>query len=233
MAYVLPTIPSFKVQFERDFPFATPLTKPGVVGARATASIVGQAISSVTVTAPGSGYGARVPSIVYYAGGGYGAILQVVLTGGAVSAVNVLDGGYGFLKAPVIYIAVGGDNTDLDKVTDTDIARAFNTALMFNMTERLFGSQEAYTQAYNLLAAHYLCINILNSGSGLNGTAAAWATQAKTVGNVHEAYGIPDRVMRSPVLSRFSQTTYGALFLELISPQLIGNVKSFRGVTHP
>jgi hypothetical protein len=231
--FVLPTIPDFKSQFQRDFPFATPLSKSGVVGAEASASINGSGeVSVITVTEAGSGYTGLVPAVVIYGGGGISAAALATITTGAVASIAVTKPGFGYQKVPRVYIPVGGDNTDNEKVTDYDLARAFNAAEGFNASPSFFSTQSAYTYANNLLAAHYLCENLQASGVGLGGK-AEWLTQSKTVGNVSEAYAIPDRVLKSPFLAKLSKTTYGAQFLELVSPQLIGNIKSFHGVTHP
>ncbi len=238
MTLVLPTISEFKAQFVRDFPYATPAEKTGMVGAEATAEISsGGVVTGVTITEPGSGYSiTQPPSVVIYGGGGVGAkaTATVALVGSdnVVTAITVTNPGFGYKTAPVVYVTLGGDNTDNEKVTDFDLARAFTAAAQFNMSQSLFGSQAAFSYAMNLLAAHYLCQTLQAGGTGLGGK-AEWLTNSKTVGNVTESYTIPERVMKSPYLSKLSKTTYGAQFLELVSPQLIGNFQSFHGITHP
>lgn len=238
MPYIAPAIPDFKAQFVRDFPYAVPLTGPGGgSGAVVAATNNGpnNAINSLTVTAPGANY-PKVPDIIIYGGGGVGALAQAVLTSKALTGATLLAGGYGYtlLSAVTVYISNGlGDNSKVkEAVTDYDIVSAFGAALDFNMTQSLWGSQSAYTRAVNLLAAHYLCLNVQAGGTGLGGK-AEWLTQAKTVGNVTESYNIPDRIMRSPFLAKLSKTTYGAQFLELVSPLLIGNYGAFPRRTLP
>lgn len=234
MSYLLPTIADFKAQFVRDFPFATPPAVTGVVGATATASINNSgSVTGVVVNTTGSGLPDQpAPSAVIYGGGGIGALLSVTVVSGAVTLISVTNGGYGYTIAPLVYVALGGDNTNTKRVSDFDIARAFNAAEAFNMTRNLSGSQAAFTYAYNLLSAHYLCETLQASMTGLAGK-AEWLTSSKTVGNVSEAYQIPPRVLNSPFLSKLSRTTYGAQFLELFSPQLIGNMASFHRPTLP
>jgi hypothetical protein len=234
MAYQLPTIGDFKAQFVRDFPYATPLRYKGVTAATATASLnASYEVQSITVVTPGAGYNAsQPPSVIIYGGGGIGAAATPVVVGGAVTQINVDAGGVNYRKAPLVYISVGGDDTDTEKVTDYDIARAFTAAMQFNFTEGLFGTQAAFVWAYNLLAAHYLCETVIAGGTGLSGQ-STWLTNSKTVGNVTESYTIPDRILKSPFLSKLSKTTYGAQFLELVSPQLIGNFQSFHRDTLP
>ena len=233
MSYQLPSIADFKAQFARDFPFATPAAVVGVVGATATASIDAGSVSGIAVGTPGSGLSDTAPpSVVVYGGGGVGALAVAVMTAGAVASVTVAQAGYGYVTAPQVYIALGGDNTNSDRVTDFDIARAFNAAESFNMTRTLSGDQSAFTYAYNLLAAHYLCVTLQASGTGLGGK-AEWLTNSKTVGNVSESFNIPPRVLNSPFLSKLSRTTYGSQFLELFAPSLVGNFASFHRPTLP
>lgn len=227
MAYVNPSIPSFKSQFVRDFPFAVPLAGGGS-GAQLSLTLgaPGGGVQSVAVSAGGSGY-PKAPTVLLFGGGGVGAVLAVTVVSEVVTAVAVVNAGFGYVHQPTIYISNGeGDNTNLTKVTDYDLQAAIIAATLFNINSCLFSSQAAYTYAYNLLVAHYLCENIAAGNTGLFGK-AEWLTSAKTVGNVTEHYEIPDRVLRSPYLSKLSKTTYGAQFLELVSPQLIGNIAPF------
>lgn len=233
MAYLLPSIADFKAQFARDFPFATPAAVAGVVGATATASINAGGVSTIVVDTPGSGLSDTAPlSAVVYGGGGVGALATVTVAAGIVTGIAVDAAGYGYAIAPRVYVALGGDNTNNERVTDFDIARAFNAAESFNMTRNLSGSQAAFTYAYGLLAAHYLCETLQASGSGLGGK-ADWLTNSRSVGNVSESYNIPPRVLNSPFLSKLSRTTYGAQFLELFSASLIGNFQSFHRASLP
>lgn len=231
MSYVLPTIADFKAQFKRDFPYATPLS---ATAAQAVASIgSGQTVTGITVTSPGSRYGANPAtfSVVIYGGGGIGAQANATAAGGIVTAITVTSPGIEYVTAPNVYVPFGGDNTDAKKVSDFDIASAF-VAMSINLTQALFATQAAFTRCYNLLAAHYLCESLIAAGVGLGGQ-AQWLTESKTVGNVTESFKIPDRVLKSPLLAKLSKTTYGAQFLELMSPQLIGNFQSFHRATLP
>lgn len=227
MSYVNPSIPNFKAQFVRDFPYAVPFAGGGS-GAELSVALgaAGGGIQAVTVVAGGTLY-PKAPTVLLFGGLGVGAVLAAVMTAQAISSVNIVNPGFGYTQQPSIYISNGmGDNTDLTKVTDYDLQAAIVAAMSFNINPCLFSSQTAYTYAYNLLVAHYLCENIAAGNTGIFGK-AEWLTSAKTVGNVTEHYEIPDRVIRSPYLSKLSKTTYGAQFLELVSPQLIGNIAPF------
>lgn len=227
MSYVNPSIPGFKAQFVRDFPYGVPLVGGGS-GAELSVTLgaAGGGIQAVAVVAGGTSY-PKAPTVLLFGGSGVGAVLAAVMTAQAISSVNIVNPGFGYTQQPSIYISNGmGDNTDLAKVTDYDLQAAIVAAMSFNINPCLFSSQTAYTYAYNLLVAHYLCENIAAGNTGIFGK-AEWLTSAKTVGNVTEHYEIPDRVIRSPYLSKLSKTTYGAQFLELVSPQLIGNIAPF------
>lgn len=232
MTYLLPTLSDFKAQFVRDFPYATPLSPKGVVGASVTPVLTGDKVSSIAVNSGGSGYDKQSPEVVIYGGGGIGAQATATVTGGAITAIAITNQGFGYTSLPSVYIAAGGDNTNDEKVTDYDLSRAFTAAFGFNVAQGLFGSQAAFTYAMNLLAAHYLCATVRAGGTGIFGQ-ADWVVNSKTAGNVSSAYAIPQRVLRHPLLSKLSKTTYGAQFLELVSPQLIGNLGTFYGPARP
>lgn len=232
--YILPSILDFKAQFRGDFPYAVPLVGGGS-GAAVTAVLTGDQITSYTVDAPGSGY-PTIPTIIVQYGSGFGALAQATLTTGELATVTPITKGYGYSLTPTppsIYISNGmGDNTNPNKVSDFDIAYAMNQAFLFNITQALVSSQTAFTNLYNLLAAHYLVRAMTSRVSGLSGK-GDWITKSKTVGNVSASYEIPDRILRSPLLSKLSQTTYGANFLELMAPQLVGNFAAFHRCTLP
>lgn len=111
--------------------------------------------------------------------------------------------------------------TDINtQVTDADINSAFIRVNM-NINQGLFSDQVSYTYSYNLLAAHYLCENLRASSQGINGQ-FSWLENSKTVGNVSEAFSIPQWVLDNPLMSQLSKTNYGAQYLETVLPQLSG-----------
>jgi hypothetical protein len=229
VSYQLPAVLDFKTLFVRDFPYAV-LVAGGGSGAVGVPTIGGtqNGITSWAVGSGGASYPAnKIPDGIVQYGNGYGATVMMTVVAGVVTAIAVVNAGYGYATAPFppqLYISNGtGDNTDQTKVTDFDIATAQAKALGFNMTQALFATQQAFSLAYGLLSAHYLCESLQASGVGLGGK-AEWLTNTKTVGNVSESFSIPDRILRSPYLSKLSKTTYGAQFLELVSPLLIGNM---------
>ena len=123
------------------------------------------------------------------------------------------------------------DQSDMTLVRDKDINTAFGQTVA-NFNAGLFPSQALYTEAFLLLSAHYLCMNLLASSQGLAGS-AQWLTNSKAVGNVSEGFAIPERIMRSPFLSIYSRTLYGMNYLSIIAPLLVGNVGLVCGDTTP
>lgn len=122
-----------------------------------------------------------------------------------------------------------GDNASV--VMDSDITNALNMAGV-NFNEALWDTQATFAQMYLLLAAHFLVLSIRASSAGLNSQFSG-LTASKGVGNVNEAYVIPDRVKNSPFLMGLYSTDYGAQYVTLLWPVLTGNVATIRGNTTP
>lgn len=122
--------------------------------------------------------------------------------------------------------------TDMNtSVLDADIANAFNMVdLAINMA--LWPNQTAFTMAYNLLAAHYLVLNIRSSSQGLNGQ-YNWAQNSKSVAGVSEGFTIPQRLIDNPEFMALSKTNYGASYLNMLWPRLIGQSFVVYGSTRP
>jgi hypothetical protein len=74
------------------------------VQATATATRSAQVVSSITVTAAGSGY-ASVPAVTISGGAGSGATATAVLTNGSVTSITVNNGGSGYTTDPTVTIA--------------------------------------------------------------------------------------------------------------------------------
>lgn len=123
------------------------------------------------------------------------------------------------------------DQTDKTRVRDLDIQRGLDSANV-NFNPGLWASQANFSEGFLLLSAHYLCTNILNSSQGLGGQ-GSWLVNSKAVGNVSSSFSIPDRILRSPFLSLLSKTLYGAEYLSIIAPLLVGNVRVVCGQTTP
>lgn len=116
-------------------------------------------------------------------------------------------------------------------VLDSDITKAFGQT-NFNINPGLFANQEQYTVGYLLLAAHYLVIDLRMSSQGLNGQ-YGFLEQSKSVGSVSQSFAIPSWVTDNVYMSMLMKTNYGAKYLELLTPQLIGQCFAVIGTTLP
>ncbi len=122
--------------------------------------------------------------------------------------------------------------TDPDTtILDVDISKAFQF-VNINMNEALFGDQSSYNVGYLLLSAHYLVMNIRASSQGINGQ-FNFLQQSKSVGSISEAFGIPQRILDNADWSILCKTNYGAQFIQLVLPQLAGQMYTVYGSTRP
>lgn len=116
-------------------------------------------------------------------------------------------------------------------IQDSDITKAF-TFVNVNMNPDLFGDQGSYNIGYLLLSAHYLVMNLRASSQGIAGQ-FSFLEQSKSVGSVSQAFAIPQRVLDNPDWAILCKTNYGAQFIQLILPQLTGQMFSVQGSTRP
>lgn len=116
-------------------------------------------------------------------------------------------------------------------VLDSDITKAF-TMTNVNLNQDLFGDQGTYNIAYYLLSAHYLVTNLQASSQGINGQ-FNFSEAGKSVGNVSQQFSIPQRLLDNPYFSFLMKTNYGAQYLQLVLPQLSGQMFIARGSTRP
>lgn len=126
-----------------------------------------------------------------------------------------------------------GDPTkpQLRTVRDKDISAAMTRAdVLFAV--RVMASQEMYTTCYLLLTAHFVCEIIRASYAGVSGQ-FSWLQQSKSAGDVAESFAIPDFIKRNPLLASLSTTKYGAQYVAMIAPYLIGNVEIAFGDSTP
>lgn len=112
-------------------------------------------------------------------------------------------------------------------IQDSDIAKAMvQTNVTIN--QGLFANQASYNIGYLLLSAHYLVLNLRVSSQGINGQ-FNWLQNSKGVGQVNEAFTIPQRILDNPYLSMLTKTNYGAEYLQLILPQICGQMTAVYG----
>lgn len=123
-----------------------------------------------------------------------------------------------------------GTNVD-ENVLDQDILKAFGQTVI-NLNQALFADQASYNIGFLLLAAHYLVVDLRMSSQGINGQ-YAWLEQSKSVGSVSQSFAIPQRIQDDPYFAMLMQTNYGAKYLQLVIPQLAGQMYISYGSTRP
>lgn len=118
-----------------------------------------------------------------------------------------------------------------DYVADEDITRAFGEAAV-NFNQALWGDDTSIKLGYLYLTAHYM-VQDLRAGAGGVAATPSFLLTSKSVGNVSESYGIPQRYMDSPQFSYLATTPYGLKYLSLVVSRLVGNVVAVAGGTNP
>jgi len=226
MAYTVPAVADFKAQFVRDFPYALP-----GYGGSGTAVVSSGVITSVAVTTAGSSYLVS-PTVTITDPTGSGATVTCTLgAGGSITNFSVSSGGSNYTAPVVVLSGGGGDASNPGKVQDADINTGLALAYV-NCNPAFFQTQQLYTLGFLYLAAHYMVVNLRNSMQGI-ASKYNWLTSNRSVGSITEGYEIPERVRKSPILSQLSTTTYGAQYLTMTIPQLIGNYATFYRQTLP
>lgn len=122
--------------------------------------------------------------------------------------------------------------TDLNTcVLDVEIMNAFNvTDTMINQS--MWPNQTAFQIGYGYLSAHYLVLNLRASSQGTSGV-WEFLTTGKSVGPVNSSFQIPQQIIDNPNYAAYMQTWYGAMYINLLWPQLVGNTFTVLGSTRP
>lgn len=115
------------------------------------------------------------------------------------------------------------------QVIAPDIANAF-ALVNVDINPSLWPDQPTYTQAYLYLTAHFLVTNLRNSTQGLNGQ-FNFTQNSKGVSNVNEGFAVPQWVQDHPKLGMYFKTNYGAMYMSLMMPYLIGPIFTVPGRT--
>lgn len=115
-------------------------------------------------------------------------------------------------------------------VLDIDISKALNEAAA-NFNPALFENQTVFSMAFLYLGAHYMIMDLRASSQGVSGQ-FNWLQASKAVGNVNEAFNIPQKILDNPMYSYYSKSNYGAKYLSLILPRLVGQIYAVAGRTH-
>lgn len=218
MAFTTPTVSDFKAQFARDFPYAVP-----AFGAAGSLTVVAGVITAIGLAAPGQGY-LTAPSVAVVDPTGGGAVVTATVANGAVTGFVVAGGGAGYTAPSLLVTGGAGDNSDLKRVTDSDIAGAIQDAA-FNVNQALFDTQANWARAFLYLAAHNLVQRVLTFGEGIR-SRGTWLENSKAVGDVSASFTIPASILESPFLALISKTGYGLRYLEIVSPLLVGNMQT-------
>lgn len=116
-------------------------------------------------------------------------------------------------------------------VLDSDITKAF-VMTNVNFNPDFFADQGSYNVGYLLLSAHYLVMNLRASSQGMNGQ-FNFLQNSKAVGQVSEGFAIPQRILDNPEWAILMKTNYGAQYMQLILPQLSGQIFIAYGSTRP
>lgn len=119
----------------------------------------------------------------------------------------------------------------IDKVMDSDIQKGMDLATI-NLNVGLFCTQQQYTIGFLLLSAHYLVLDLRASSQGIAGN-YPWLTTSKSVGSVSEGLAIPPRILDNPIFAMLTKTNYGAQYLDMVLPQITGQMFTVHGRTLP
>jgi hypothetical protein len=129
------------------------------------------------------------------------------------------------------YYAEGEGGCPNESVTDADLQKAFDLALI-NFNNGLFADATSLKAAFLNLVAHYLCVDLQTAAQGARSVGYAPVT-SRTVGAVSESYAIPDWVSKDPVWGPLHTTRYGQKYAAIVRPLCIGNVLVATGATTP
>lgn len=120
-----------------------------------------------------------------------------------------------------------------EMVTDNDVQRALNLGEML-YNDGLWDSDTQKETAFGYVSAHFLELNIKNSGGlkGLNGglrTVGNGPISAKSVGPTSLTYALPESITNDRILSGLMKTEFGMTYLQLITPRMVGNMVALGG----
>lgn len=126
------------------------------------------------------------------------------------------------------------DSTD-NYLSDEDIEKAINEARAgFNAELFENNPKQGFCEVkmvFLYLVAFYVVLDIKNSSSGLSSNAYTTFTASKSVGNVHESYGIPQWVQSNPMYALYLDNGYGKKYLSFLIPKITGFFYLSKGAT--
>ena len=86
------------------------------------------------------------------------------------------------------------------------------------------------TNVFLYLVAFYLVVNLQNSAKGIS-SQTNFPISSKSAGGVAVSYSIPERYLKSPIMSQYTQNGYGMKYLSLVLPYTVGNISIIPGTT--
>jgi len=96
-------------------------------------------IDSATVTASGSGYTSQ-PTFTITTAAGTGAVLQAVVIGGAINAINIINGGSGYLPGDTVAISGGGGSSATATLNVGPATNIFPSVSSYFQQRQYFGN---------------------------------------------------------------------------------------------
>ena len=224
MGFYLPSTNDFKLQFPGDFRYAV----PGFGAVISLTFTPGGAITACQPLAGGYNYAPNA-AVNISDPTGTGAAITATVKGGQLITTALVEGGENYTSPQAVLF--GGDDSNLRKVTDDDINGAIADADA-NINQSLFQTQATFTRAFLWLAAHLLVQNIGAAAEGLAST-YGWLTGAKSVDGLSQTFVIPQRIQDDPFLALLSTTVYGANYLRIVMPFMVGHVTALPRQTNP
>lgn len=127
------------------------------------------------------------------------------------------------------------NDSEENYLSDNDIQKAIYEA-MTGFNRDLFDNNpnDSYCErrlVFLYLVAFYVVLDIKNSTSGLSSNAYTSFVSSKSVGNVHESYGVPQWISASPMYSIYLDNGYGKKYLSFLIPKITGWFYLSKGAT--
>jgi hypothetical protein len=127
--------------------------------------------------------------------------------------------------------------TQMNTVRTQDMQNAINRAnMLFN--PGLWDSAADAITAFQPLTAHCL-VKALEAGGGLEREGAGVKSTgsgivlSKNAGPMSVNYALPESLINNPICSDLMTTGYGKMYLQLVVPRLLGNVRVVRSDVNP
>lgn len=121
------------------------------------------------------------------------------------------------------------DDSVNNYVQDADIERAWAEALV-TFNEGISGNNPKIVFLY--LVAFYLAYDLSLAANGAYGLVQFPATSV-TVGSVSESYYVPEVYLNDPILGFYARNGFGLKYLNMVYPNIIGNVGVVAGWSLP